>query len=326
MSRIDISARDEESEASRLKLMGEIRALQTKMRNTNRKSGFAEIRDEHPDIAKALFRGRDIRMTDLGGSDIAFIDFRGSDLSGCEFAGATIQGARFEFAKVSRDKLREAQDWQTYCSRWEAEPTDRQGERLDPVYFLRGPGDRFSLSPHLPELVMLDHEMLGSVVALTAEEDSGLAAGRLAIALQPVTNAEFSYAIGTEGLFSPDSGRNPREMHSVGSYLAGLNLSPAQFGLPAGTRACLPSDGLMFALAQWGACAREPGLTAGATELTPGDLAVGCTGREFVQLRDASGETAEIGSIVVGASGRPQLTRETANRPALLRPLFILGN
>lgn len=325
MSPVDTPFEAEAAEARRLALMARVRSLESEMLGANRKVVFAEIRDRYPDLAEALFRGRDIRMTDFRNGDLSFIDFRGSDLTGCEFANATIRGARFEFAKVSRDVLSRAQDWDAYSRGWQPVPVSRQGEPLDPVFFLRKPGERFGLSPHLPELVTLDHDMVGLADTPTREESVLLARGQLAIAVRPVTNAEFAYALGEEGLLRPDASRNVREIYSISTYLAGVNRDPARFGLPPGSQAFLPSQGLMYALACQGNCAPATGLAETATDVTGRDLAVGCNGLEFLALNDPAGGVEVTGSILAMPAGHPALTIETNDRPALLRPLFALG-
>ncbi len=307
-----------------MELMEQIRQLEARLGNTNRAFGFAAIRDEYPEIAAALFRGRNICKTDFAGKDIAFIDFRGSDLSGCDFAGARIQGARFEFARVSRDKLRHAQDWDVYCRRWDPRPTNREGDLLSPVQFSRLAGERFSLSPHLPELVMLNNAMLGDGTQPTAEEETALVRGRLAIALRPLTNAEISRALGTQ--VEPDGHRNLRGSYTVHAYIAGINRDPTSFGLPDGSRACLPSIGLLRTLAQTGIpnCT----LAADATTIAPADLAIGCNGREFVRYVDSAeqGGAERSGVLFVRRAGSPEFTAELANHEALLRPIFLLGD
>jgi hypothetical protein len=302
-------------------LLRRIEQLETRLQNVNQRFGFAEILNEFPDIAEILFRGRDIRKTDLSREDIAYIDFRGSDLSGCNFDGARINGARFEMAKLSRDSLRRAQDWSSYKASWKPEPTDCNGHPMDAVHFVRRPGERFGLSPHLPELVMLNFAMLGPSSQLLPEEADAISRGQLAIALRPVTNAEFSATINMDQV--GDETRSPRGPYTVQPYLSSINLDPERFGLSAQSSARLPSRQLMSSLALQ--CQPTSNLSPEATDISADDLGVGRSGPEFVTLEDGADPKIGVISRQPGSPSGLDVTAEIGDRFAHLRPIFVLG-
>lgn len=327
MSPIDLPSEEALRDAKRRALLVSIERLEKQLHTThNRPLSFEAIRDEFGDVAAIIFRGRNLRKVDLRREDLSFIDFRGSDLSGCDFAGASIRGARFEFTKVSREALRLANDWSDFCTRWQPIAIDREGRRLDPVCFTRRAAERFSLSPHLPELVLLDPTIAASCEGLTEVERDFLATNRMAIALQPVTNAEFAMAVGIGGEQRGDNGRNPRERFSVVAYLKGVNSRLEDFGLPEGTRVCLPSPALLFGLASASAgLAVEPGFNL-RTDIALADFQIGRKGPEFIEIAGLGGQIGEIGRVEASEPDwRPAMALSIVDRHALLRPVFFLG-
>jgi hypothetical protein len=288
--------------------------------------GFAHVRDNYPEAATILFCGRDLRFTDLKNADLRDIDFRGADLSGCDFTNARIVGARFELAKVSRDALRKAQDWQAFLENWE--PPDP----IAPVRFRRDPGERFGVAPFLPELVILPHDLLardGSGGAVLRKEvQLSLATGRLAVAIRCVTAAEWSRVVDAGKAGTHRDQPIPLRSFAANTYCSALTRKAQQFGLPRGTRVALADFGLFHLLAVAG---RDGGAwlePTNRTDLTPADVGVRGDEFEFVE-RWSDEKPPYVTAAGFATYGDRQARRVTLLQPpperALLRPIFFLG-
>lgn len=187
----DLDQSKADLEARRKRLLDEVTALHDAMkRQTNRERSFSDVLRDHPNLAPYLFSGRNMRKMRLPGADLRGIDFQGSDLSGCDITNARIAGANFDLCKASRAGMRRAADWASHVAqhKW----------RMPRLPFTQSPGERFSLAPYLPELVLLSSNMLancraldGAPFALTDAEEKALRDGRLAIALRPLSTMEW---------------------------------------------------------------------------------------------------------------------------------------
>ena len=304
------------------KVLSDLEEIRDRFARTNERPDFATIREHYPDAAKVFFRGQSLRFANLNNADLRYIDFRGTDLTGSTFDGARILGARFEMAKVSRDALRAARDWYDYKENWE--PTDPK----DQVQFRRRPWERFSLSPHLPELVMLPNDLVfpGEDAGLSKEEAEYLAEGCLSIAIRCLDLEDWTRVV-LGGRSQPkSSGAVAFPSYKATSFCARLNARADEFGLPLGTRVTVPGYGLMrrLALAPGRVSAERP--RHGDTDLFAKDLAVGTDARELV-------ENCKDGVTLIAAAhirlpqdlhvGRFELLD---GAQAYFRPLFLLGS
>lgn len=304
-----------EASPSKAQLLGDIDALQSAMRRAdNNPVSFAQVRDQYPDLARFMFTGRDLRRTILRDADLCHLDFRDSDLSGSKFDGARILGARFERAKLSREALRKASDWTAYMRSWAPED--------GPVHApsrVRCPGERFSLSPHLPEMMLVPPEVIAA--DLLPVEKQALRAGRLAIAIKPLTEHEFQKVNGGPGQNAAQTRVTARHLNEPRTYCSELTEKTGhQFGLPPGTSVRLPGIGLCEALIGSGKETNDSLASELATDLDGASLRIGLMGSEFVVRPD----------------GNPvQLTRDRSNnlswvpaggQVALFRPIFIFGS
>ncbi|MFN3325578.1 MAG: pentapeptide repeat-containing protein [Bryobacteraceae bacterium] len=196
-------------------------------------------------IAAELFRGVPIPGARLGGQDLIGLDFTGADLRGADFTGALIAGARFETARVTQAQLRKAQDWREHVFGWTLAGR--------PFPSSLDEGDRFSIAPFAPELVLLPSSLAldcDPPIGVGAEEWTGLSEGRLAMALMPVTVSQFSFhlaALGRREAWSDSERSTAKEMsvREARNYLAWVRRRTA-----ADFR--VPSHGLLAFLARKG--------------------------------------------------------------------------
>lgn len=202
----------------RERLLRELRGLRAQIMSTNRPICFAHVRDEMPEIAGFLFAGRGLTNVDLRGADLRDIDFRGSDLSGSDFAGARISGARFEMSKLSRDALRAAADWEIYRDGWSAVIEENAQNRPQKVHFRRRPGERFSLAPVLPELVIVARNHVAARSWLTPAELEHLDGDRLAVSVNCLTSWEMVRALKPERLGDTDEDVTTWPVYSAQTY------------------------------------------------------------------------------------------------------------
>jgi hypothetical protein len=215
------------------------------MRNSsNREIELADLHDQDPDATNLLFSGADIKNVDFDDKDVRRIDFRGSDLSGSTFRGSRILGCRFEMAKVARDALRRASDWQDYVDNWEPLPFREQlsCERL--------PLERFSVSPLLPEFAILPNDGSIDAESLPQKEARSLSTGGLAVSLTCISQAQFARIL--DGATGAGSSDEPIAVkwHSANTYLLGSNRMGPSIGLPRGASLSIPSAQLAFQLAK----------------------------------------------------------------------------
>lgn len=299
-----------EPSVSKAQLLGGIDALEAAMKRAgNEQFSFAQVRDQNPDLARLMFTGRDLRRTILRDADLCHLDFRDSDLSGSKFDGARILGARFERAKVSRAALRKASDWTAYLRGWAPEDGPVHGPSR-----VRCPGERFSLSPHLPEMMLVPPEVI--TADLLPVEKQALRAGRLAIAIRPLTEHEFQKVNRGPGQNAAQTGATARHLNEPQTYCSELTEKVGhQFGLPPGTSVRLPGIGLCEALIRSGKGMND----SLGTDLDGASLRLAQFGNEFVVRQD--GNSVE-------------LTRDRSNnlscvpaggQVALFRPIFIFG-
>ena len=177
---------DLESRCDELLLLAKVQAIHEKQKGSpNRELKFSDILRDDADLVPYIFSGRNMRNMRLRGADLRRIDFQGSDLSGCDITNGRIANANFDLCKASRVTLRRTVDW--------ADHVLFHSWRTPRLPFLPSPGDRFSLAPYLPELVILSSKMLAKCrnFDLPEAEEMALRSGRLAIALRPVSMMEW---------------------------------------------------------------------------------------------------------------------------------------
>lgn len=314
----------------RTRLESELRMIRQEFAQTQRNAarGFAYVRDAYPEAAKILYCGRDLRLTDLTNADLCDIDLCGSDLTGCEFTNARIAGARFEFAKVSRDALAKARDWQVYLENWQ--PRDSAA----PVFFQREPGERFGFAPFLPEVIILSPDLLnkagqraaGSETGpdLSEEERQFLSAGRLAVSIRCLTRAEWARVV--------DSGRTEVDRnqpillrsYAANAYCSEVTRDPHQFGLPGGTRVALPGFALFHLMASVGRGGGLASVPTDRTDLSLDDLGIGTEqDAEFVERWSDTQPSVTTAAKLLHAANVKLI--QPAPARALLRPIFFLG-
>lgn len=312
-------------DARRERLLSDLELLRRSLRGANRRIGFADVRADFPDLARILFCGRDLRRTDLRGADLRGIDFRGADLSGCDFSSALIHGARFDRAKVSRQALMRAEDWALYRANWEAyvDPEETAARSLG---FRRDPGERFSFSPLLPELVILSDTFLSNPPKLDDHERRALDAGRLAIAVRGLTNREMVQLAAPDRLAEADEATALRPGYAARSYCWELTRRGTALGLPRQTQVRLPGYALFHALATSVADLPAESVRASETDVCPADLRLGADGHEFVR----TGEDDELAVATTGPSfglaAYPMHPLSAGERHAVVRPIFLLGH
>jgi len=115
------------------------------------------------------------------------LDFTGALPLGARFSGARISGARFDQARVARWQLREAADWREHVIAW------RPPLRHPPKMVAEG--DRFSDTPFSPEMMVIGADQStdeGALQSMLDDERDALPEGRLAVAILPVTTAQYA--------------------------------------------------------------------------------------------------------------------------------------
>lgn len=319
----DGNATVEEADRRR-RVMADLSSLEQRLRASNAEIPFSQVRDDYPELAQVLFSGRDLRQTNLQSVDLRGIDFRGSDLSGCQFSNARIAGARFERAKVARAALRQAADWAIYRMSWE--PAADDAARGDPASdFFPGPGERFSLSPLLPEMIIIEPGIISDPDELDSRERAALQGGRLALAVHGVTDREMVELIvpDRQDLASEETAFRPG--YAALSYCRQLTARARAYGLPQSTEVCIPSYRLLHALREFDS--RDPGVGSKdfATDLSVADLRLGRGGSEFSQAADGGGLRLFVADPTPGRKARPRPPSRAGDSYALIRPLFLLG-
>lgn len=296
---------------------------------TNSVRGFAYVRANYPELLQELYVGRDLRWTDLRNSDLRDIDFRGADFTGCDFTGAMIVGARFEQAKLSRDILRAAKDWQEHVDNWKV------SEQALPRWLSRAPGERFSFSPCLPELVILSPDLLvharnnepsefdHSSTVLRPQERQLLKQGRLAIAVRCLTSQEWSQVADPNNIKGRQGEAAVVQGYAARAYCNSANERAKELGLPPGTAVDLPSMALFYHLAAAGAGSAGV-IEPDRTDLTLGDLRVGGA-KDFEFTRDLAANIQRAGFNSSGHRNVRNVFFRPPDGPALVRPLFLLG-
>lgn len=309
----------------RERLLAALREVRQLSAGNNRPVSFADIRDRYPEVAGMLFSGRSLRRVDFTGADLRNIDFRGTDLSGCSFRGASISGARFEYAKVARDALKTAADWTTYRDAWSAEIQDDAQRRPQHVFYSRQPGERFSVSPILPELLIVSPGDLAEPYSIAPDQMDQIRSRRLAIAVKCLTNWEMLRVTAPDR--PPEDGesrtRTAWPVYSAQDYCRTIRDAPMTFGLSEDGRAALPCDGLLRALSRARSETDLARSTDSDPDLQPQDIGFGQTGQEFVQSIEIDGD---VRVVETDGHGRLGLPRSSAGQRALVRPIYILGS
>lgn len=275
---------------------------------------------EYPVGARFLFSGRSLRNTDFSGHNLSGVDFRGSDLSGCRFDDALIYGADFTLACVSRDALKRARDWNDHAR-------DERRSSLPPrAAFTRLPGERFSLSPRLPEVTVLDPALADRMAPdgddTARQEIAYLTAGRLAIAITPFSGVEMADLLGGS---RAETGRQWGAMngHQARRLLDRLNDSGV---LPQGWVAALPSADLFEAILK-DRPRPAAGVALGTTVVQHSALCLGRPGAHGPQPEDVAASDADrlqaIG-FATRASHRMGAPDRAPVAAAWLRPVFLI--
>lgn len=312
-------------DAHRESLLSQLSQLSDRLRSdSNRQMKFADVPADFPGLSRILFCGRDLRRTDLRDADLRGIDFGGSDLSGCDFSNSLIVGARFDGAKVSRHALMRADDWSSYRANW-APNTDSEGADVTAPGFHRDPGERFSFSPLLPELVILSESFVSEPPKINPNEQRALDGGRLAIALSGLTNREIVQVVASDRLAEADESTTVRPAYAARSYCWELTRRATEFGLPRKTLVRLPSYELFHAIA---ARATDRPKHSGRpldTDLGPADLRLGAYGQEFVWAGDDDELAIATTGPFLDLHDYPKHPLSAGEKSALVRPVFLLG-
>lgn len=310
---------DLNTEKGRERALARLDSLRALVGPSNRELGFGELRDADPEVAAMLFTGVNIRNVDLRGSDLQRIDFRGSDLSGSRFDSARICGARFEMAKVARDALRAAADWDDYIADWQPIPPEEQ------VTFRRLALERFSVSPLLPEFIVLPADLETDRCALTVDEERSLEAGRLAVSLRCVDAAGWSRVVEPDAPRGLSSNPVPFRWHAARTYMLAVERRGIAVGVPAGATLALPSAGLALALASCGSSRTEEAARSTDTDLDVSALGIAKYGLEYVHV-GGQDEIAAIGfEDALDRQGFRLAIKPYMPDRALLRPVMHLA-
>ena len=319
MTLIRAASADKTMEERRARQLAKLDELRKRLRGAaNAGLGIAQVREEYPELTGFLFSGRDMRNVDFRNTDLRDLDLRGSDLSGANFSDARIAGAHLEYCKVSRYALMQAQDWDDYHDNWAPHQDEKNGR---PSGFTRSPGERFSFSPLLPEVILLDGSKLSSDHRIDEAEAEALASGRLAIAVNTLTNREI---IAPTQHASSNDDRTAHPLYTATSYCTQLTHRGTEFGLPVGTRVRIPSFGLFCCIAHAPPAASVPPATGFETDLSPRALNLGTGGAEFVWL-DA-GKRLAISNVEKHAGGERAVSPVSEPEQfAMVRPVYHLG-
>ena len=288
-------------------LLKQLDVLKRRFGSTNQTLSYAYVRNNFPELAENMFSDRDLRNVNLRSADLMGLNFSRSDMAGCSFEDAQICGAQFHLANVLRSGLSRARDWLRWRKDWV--PMDWSELELPYHRHVKDPEKPVFFCPWMPELWLLRPQDVPDFDELPVKERTAIEAGSLALAAEPLTFVDFAQLLDQSHLDMAADETAMRPTHAAMSYCRQMTHQGIRYGLPPDTEVQLPSFALLNALEDTLASRPPPNATGPVIDRMP----------EFAFRRGDEPAIVRIGdnagSDILG----------TLDRPASLRPIFLLG-